>query len=164
MEILLQNWLYEIYGDIYWYVKITRRGYMEHGLKKYFVLCSKHIAHLTVCYNFPLVRDKPLGAPAFVKLLLVNRQDIPNVNCRWFWRTRDIRDQNYMLVPLVECPHYVTQKHVCCLYSPTCIWIITTEVYRGTVKSNQSQSVSVSFLRSRKNSWENDCYRYNYMS
>ena len=28
-----------------------------------------HMPHRTVCYNFPLVRDKPLGAPAFVKLV-----------------------------------------------------------------------------------------------
>ena len=29
----------------------------------------KHIAHLVMCYNPSLVRDKPLGAPAYVKLV-----------------------------------------------------------------------------------------------
>ena len=30
---------------------------------------KKHIVHLAMCYNPPIVRDKPLGAPAFVKLV-----------------------------------------------------------------------------------------------
>ena len=43
---------------------------MEHFLKDIALrFMLKHIAHMTVCYNFSLVRDKPLGAPAFVKLV-----------------------------------------------------------------------------------------------
>ena len=34
---------------------------------------QKHIAPLTMCYNPPLVHNKPLGAPAFVKLSVVIR-------------------------------------------------------------------------------------------
>ena len=30
---------------------------------------QKYIAHGTVCYNFPLVRDKPQGALAFARLV-----------------------------------------------------------------------------------------------
>ena len=66
-----KKWLYAIYGGTYYgYVKIWQCGYMEHGLK-YIAFCvkKKHIAHKTVCYNFPLVHDKPLGTPAFVKLV-----------------------------------------------------------------------------------------------
>ena len=37
--------------------------YMEHGLKDIAFYVQKPIAHRTVCYNFPLVRDKLLGAP-----------------------------------------------------------------------------------------------------
>ena len=32
---------------------------------------QKHIAPLTMCYNPPLVHNKPLGVPAFVKLSVV---------------------------------------------------------------------------------------------
>ena len=37
--------------------------------KIYCVLCSKHMAHRAVCYNFPLVHDKPLGTPAYVRVV-----------------------------------------------------------------------------------------------
>ena len=30
---------------------------------------KKHIASQAVCYNFPLVRDKLIGSPAFVSLV-----------------------------------------------------------------------------------------------
>ena len=50
-----------------WYVNIPQCGYTEHGLKD--------IAHRAVCYNFPLVRDKPLGAPAFVILVYLTTTD-----------------------------------------------------------------------------------------
>ena len=43
-------------------------------IKRYCDLCSKHIPHRTVCYNSPLVRDKPLGVPAFVKIIYCPRQ------------------------------------------------------------------------------------------
>ena len=38
-------------------------------IKIYYVLCSKHMPALAMCYNPPLVRDKPPGAPAFVKII-----------------------------------------------------------------------------------------------
>ena len=39
---------------------------MVHGLK-YITFCAKkYTASLAICYNLPLVRNKPLGAPAFV--------------------------------------------------------------------------------------------------
>ena len=38
-------------------------------VKRYCFLFSKHIAHQSVCYNFPLARDKPIGAHAFVRLV-----------------------------------------------------------------------------------------------
>ena len=33
----------------------------------YYVYAPKHIAHVAICYNTPLVGDKPLGTPAFVE-------------------------------------------------------------------------------------------------
>ena len=42
---------------------------MEHGFKYITVYGQKHIAPLAMFNNPPLVRDKPLGAPAFVKLV-----------------------------------------------------------------------------------------------
>ena len=42
---------------------------MEQGLKYIMFYVQKPIAPLTMCYNLLLVRNKPLGAPAFVKLV-----------------------------------------------------------------------------------------------
>ena len=42
---------------------------MEHGLNYITLYVQKHIASLAMCYNPSLVRDKPLGAPIFVKLV-----------------------------------------------------------------------------------------------
>ena len=56
-------------GAYYWYVKIPQSGYMEHELKDIAFFVKKHIAHRAVCYNFPLVRDKPLGAPAYGRVV-----------------------------------------------------------------------------------------------
>ena len=42
---------------------------MEHGLKYFAFYIQKLIAHRIVCYNVPLVCDKPLGAPLFVNLI-----------------------------------------------------------------------------------------------
>ena len=36
-------------------------------IKRYRVSCSKYITPCTACHNFTLVRDKPLGAPVFVR-------------------------------------------------------------------------------------------------
>ena len=42
---------------------------MGHGLKRIKFYVQKHIAALEMCHNQPLVCDKPLGAPASVKLV-----------------------------------------------------------------------------------------------
>ena len=42
---------------------------MEHGLKLIAFYVQKHKAVLAMCHNPSLVRDKPLGAPASVKLV-----------------------------------------------------------------------------------------------
>ena len=56
-------------GAYYWCVKIPQCGYMVHRLKYIAVYVKKHIEPWVVYHNFPLVRDKPLEAPAFVKLV-----------------------------------------------------------------------------------------------
>ena len=56
-------------GVCYWCVEISKCGYMGHGLKLIIFYVQKHIAALEMCHNQPLVRDKLLGAPAFVKLV-----------------------------------------------------------------------------------------------
>ena len=45
--------------------------YMEYELKYIAFYVQKHIAPLAMCYNPRLVHDKPLGAPAFAKLIFV---------------------------------------------------------------------------------------------
>ena len=42
---------------------------MEHGLKDVAYYVQKHIAPCAICHTPPLVRDMPLGVPAFVKLV-----------------------------------------------------------------------------------------------
>ena len=54
-------------GVYYRYVKMPRCGYLEHGLK-YNVLCSKPYSPVSACSGHALVGDRPLEAPAFVKL------------------------------------------------------------------------------------------------
>ena len=57
------------FGVYHWYVKILQYGYYETWIRLYYVLSSKtHISPLAICSNPPLVRDKPLRAPAFVRL------------------------------------------------------------------------------------------------
>ena len=56
-------------GVCYWYVNIPQCRYMWHGLKLIMFYVQKHIAALEMCHNQPLVRHKPLGAPASVKLV-----------------------------------------------------------------------------------------------
>ena len=69
MGVLWQIWLYEIYWGISLICQNTTTGYMEHGLKDIAFYVKKHITTRAVCYSFPVVRDKPLGAPAFVRLV-----------------------------------------------------------------------------------------------
>ena len=42
---------------------------MEHGLNFLLFYVQKHIIAMAMCYNPALVLDKPLGAPASVKLV-----------------------------------------------------------------------------------------------
>ena len=56
-------------GVYYWCGKIPQCGYMEHGLKDIKFYVQKPKVPLAMCYNPSLVHDKPLGAPAFVKLV-----------------------------------------------------------------------------------------------
>ena len=53
----------------YWYVKIPQCRYMENGIKYNRFYVQKYIAHLCMCYDPPLVHDKPPGALIFVKLV-----------------------------------------------------------------------------------------------
>ena len=61
-------------GTYYWCVRIPQCGYMKHGLKHILFYIEKHPAHRAVCYNFLFVRDKPLGAPTFVKIVYFGNQ------------------------------------------------------------------------------------------
>ena len=56
-------------GVYYWYVKIPQCRYIEHGLKDIAFYVQNHIALRAICFNFQLVHDKPLGVPAFVRLV-----------------------------------------------------------------------------------------------
>ena len=58
-------------GVYYWYVEMLRCGYVEHGLEYFSFYVQKHLAHLAdrSVLDPPLVRDGPLGAPAFLKLV-----------------------------------------------------------------------------------------------
>ena len=49
-------------------VKMARRECVEHGLEYITFYVQNHIAHFVAFSGFPLVRDRPLGAPAYVKL------------------------------------------------------------------------------------------------
>ena len=53
---------------LYWYVKTLQCGYTEHGVNDIAFHIKKHRALRAICFNFPLVRDKPLEAPAFMIL------------------------------------------------------------------------------------------------
>ena len=68
-------------GVSYWCVEIPQYKYMEHGLKHITFYVQKYIAALAMCYNPGLVRDKPLGAPASVKLIYYVLQ---NTFCSYF--------------------------------------------------------------------------------
>ena len=53
---------------IFIYSKLPQCGYMEHGLEYITFYVQKHVAPLAVCSGLKMVRDKPLEAPAFVRL------------------------------------------------------------------------------------------------
>ena len=46
-------------GVCYWHVKLTQRGYMEHGLAYITFYVQKHMTLLGVCCGLPLVSDNP---------------------------------------------------------------------------------------------------------
>ena len=54
-------------GVYYQLIKIPQCGYMEHGLEYVAFKVRKHMAPLAVCSGLPLVRDKLLGVPTFVR-------------------------------------------------------------------------------------------------
>ena len=56
---------------------------MEHGLEYITIYVQKHMASLAVCSGLQLVRDEPLGAPAFVRFAYC---DLACFLCRWFDR------------------------------------------------------------------------------
>ena len=56
-------------GACYWLVKTPQWGYMEHGLRYITFYVQIHMAPLAVCSGPHLDRNKPLGAPAFVRLV-----------------------------------------------------------------------------------------------
>ena len=41
---------------------------MEYGLEYITFYVQKHVAHVAICFNPPLVRENSLGATAFVRL------------------------------------------------------------------------------------------------
>ena len=52
-----------------WCVKIAQCGYMEHDLRHVTFYVQKQISALSMFCNSTLVCNKPLGAPAYVKLV-----------------------------------------------------------------------------------------------
>ena len=60
-------------GVYYWCVRMTQCVYITFYVQN-------HIAVLAMCYNPSLVRDKPLGAPAFMKLVSYVLPHILNKN------------------------------------------------------------------------------------
>ena len=54
------------------YVKILQSGHMEHLLKYIMFYIQKHMIPLVICFNPPLVCDKLLVVPAFVRLIYSN--------------------------------------------------------------------------------------------
>ena len=56
------------FGVYYCFVKMSRCGFMEHGLDYFSFYVQKHLAHLAACSGPPLVPDELLGVPVFLKL------------------------------------------------------------------------------------------------
>ena len=80
-------------GSYYWYVKIPQCRYMEYGSKDIALYVQKHMKLRAVCQNFPLLRDKLLGAPASVRRVYwLSPEGLMNstaLSCtrghRWWW-------------------------------------------------------------------------------
>ena len=56
----------------YFYVKMPRCRWVEHGLEYITFYVQKYIAHSLACSGPPLICDGPLGTPEFVKLAYYN--------------------------------------------------------------------------------------------
>ena len=59
-------------GSYHWYVKMSRCGCVVHRWWYITFYVQRHIAYLVACSGSPLVRDGPLGAPAFVNFAYWN--------------------------------------------------------------------------------------------
>ena len=55
-------------GICYWYVNMPLCDCVEHGLEYVTFYVKKHVTPLMVCSGPPLIQDKPIGAPTFVRL------------------------------------------------------------------------------------------------
>ena len=127
-QLMYQNATIQVYGT--W-------------IKTYYILCSKaYIATLTMCYNPPLVRDKLLGAPTFVKLVYSScpsRKIGSNLINRWLF----VSLTHYGLVmpyDIKKTWSALVQLMACCLTAPNhymnqC-WPISSEVLRYLPQSN----------------------------
>ena len=115
-------------GAYYSYVKIPQCGYMEHGFKDIAHYVYKRIyVPLAVCYNFPLIRDKPLGASAFMRLVYslsfhVNRPchsrdvafskfDLENLGQRSWMRSR-LKVPKWVRLPIDSHPFVPCQSAI----------------------------------------------------
>ena len=87
--LLYKTWVYfynkfdsmTLLGVCYWCVKMPQCRYMGHGLKLNTFYVRKHIAGLAICHNQVLVRDKPLGVPASVKLVYSTWSTLKQLDC-----------------------------------------------------------------------------------
>ena len=103
----------------HWYFKIMQWGYMEHGLKDIKFYFKKIIAPLAICYNPPLVHDKPPGAPTFVSWVYFMAVALPQIG----WEQNEIS---------IEFDHNGKIFYEIGLWSITCLlmlWLLTSKVH-----------------------------------
>ena len=67
--VLQQIWLYQIIRGILLMCQNTTMRVYGSCIKHITFYVQNHMSALAMCYNPGLVRDKPLGVPAYVKLL-----------------------------------------------------------------------------------------------
>ena len=71
---------YEIIRDILLMCQNTTMRVNGAWIKVYYIfMLKKYIAFLAMCYNPPLVHDRPLGAPVFVKLAYWRKSSVADV-------------------------------------------------------------------------------------
>ena len=78
---LQQIWLYDIIGGMFLMCQNATMQVYGHGLKLNTFYVRKHIAGLAICHNQVLVRDKPLGVPASVKLVYSTWSTLKQLDC-----------------------------------------------------------------------------------